>query len=179
MIKAIEDRRSIRKYMDKPVEDEKLIQILESARLAPSGSNTQPWQIIVVKEQENREKVAKASYNQKWMTSAPVHLVCVADIKSRLPKSKDLYIDEYSKELEVKQMIRDTSIAIEHMALTATDLGLGTCWIAWFEQKDFRPILNIPEDKYVVAVLTLGYPDEAPNPRPRKSLEEIVHYEQW
>lgn len=179
MIKAIEDRRSIRKYMNKPVEDEKLLQILESARLAPSGSNTQPWQIIVVKEQENREKVAKASYNQKWMVSAPVHLVCVADIKARLPKSKDLYIDEYSKEFEVKQMIRDTSIAIEHMALTATDLGLGTCWIAWFEQKDFRPVLNIPEDKYVVAVLTLGYPDEAPNPRPRKSLEEIVHYEQW
>jgi nitroreductase len=179
MIKAIEDRRSIRKYMDKPVEDEKLLQILESARLAPSGSNTQPWQIIVVKEQENREKVAKASYNQKWMASAPVHLVCVADIKARLPKSKDLYIDEYSKEFEVKQIIRDTSIAIEHMALTATDLGLGTCWIAWFEQKDFRPVLNIPEDKYVVAVLTLGYPDEAPNPRPRKSLEEIVHYEQW
>ncbi|WP_346888036.1 nitroreductase family protein [Clostridium sp. UBA1056] len=179
MIKAIEDRRSIRKYMNKLVEDEKLLQILESARLAPSGSNTQPWQIIVVKEQENREKVAKASYNQKWMVSAPVHLVCVADIKARLPKSKDLYIDEYSKEFEVKQMIRDTSIAIEHMALTATDLGLGTCWIAWFEQKDFRPVLNIPEDKYVVAVLTLGYPDEAPNPRPRKSLEEIVHYEQW
>lgn len=179
MIKAIEDRRSIRKYMNKPVEDEKLLQILESARLAPSGSNTQPWQIIVVKEQENREKVAKASYNQKWMVSAPVHLVCVADIKARLPKSKDLYIDEYSKEFEVKQMIRDTSIAIEHMVLTATDLGLGTCWIAWFEQKDFRPVLNIPEDKYVVAVLTLGYPDEAPNPRPRKSLEEIVHYEQW
>lgn len=179
MIKAIEDRRSIRKYIDKSVEDEKLLQILESARLAPSGSNTQPWQIIVVKEQENREKVAKASYNQKWMVSAPVHLVCVADIKSRLPKSKDIYIDEYSKEFEVKQMIRDTSIAIEHMALTATDLGLGTCWIAWFEQKDFRPVLNIPEDKYVVAVLTLGYPDEAPNSRPRKSLEEIVHYEQW
>lgn len=179
MIKAIEDRRSIRKYMNKPVEDEKLLQVLESARLAPSGSNTQPWQIIVVREQENREKVAKASYNQKWMVSAPVHLVCVADIKARLPKSKDLYIDEYNKEFEVKQMIRDTSIAIEHMALTATDLGLGTCWIAWFEQKDFRPVLNIPEDKYVVAVLTLGYPDEAPNPRPRKSLEEIVHYEQW
>jgi len=113
------------------------------------------------------------------MASAPVHLVCVADIKSRLPKSKDLYIDEDSKEFEVKQMIRDTSIAIEHMVLTATDLGLGTCWIAWFEQKDFRPVLSIPEDKYVVAVLTLGYPDEAPNPRPRKSLEEIVHYEQW
>ncbi len=176
MIKAIEERRSIRRYMDKQVEDEKLLQILHSARLAPSGSNTQPWQIIVVKEQRNREKIAAAAYNQKWMVSAPVHLVCVADIKSRLPKCDGLYIDEYSKEFEV---IRDTSIAIEHMALEATDLGLGTCWIAWFEQKDFRPVLNIPDDKYVVAVLTLGYPDEAPSPRPRKNLEEIVHYEQW
>lgn len=179
MIKAVEERRSIRKYMDKPVEEEKLLQILESARLAPSGSNTQPWHIIVVKDQENREKVARASYNQKWMAKAPIHLVCVADVKARLPKVKDFYIDEYSKEFEVKQIIRDTSIAIEHMALTATDLGLGTCWIAWFEQNDFRPVLNIPKDKYVVAVLTLGYPDEAPAPRPRKNLDEIVHYEQW
>jgi len=179
MIKAIEERRSIRRYMDKQVEDEKLLQILHSARLAPSGSNTQPWQIIVVKEQRNREKIGEPAYNQKWMVSAPVHLVCVADIKSRLPKCDGLYIDEYSNDFEVKQIIRDTSIAIEHMALEATDLGLGTCWIAWFEQKDFRPVLNIPDDKYVVAVLTLGYPDEAPSPRPRKSLEEIVHYEQW
>jgi len=107
MIKSIEDRRSIRRYMDKQVEAEKILQILDSARLAPSGSNTQPWQIIVVKEQENREKIANVAYNQKWMVSAPVHLVCVADIKSRLPKSNGLYIDEYSKEFEVKQIIRD------------------------------------------------------------------------
>ncbi len=79
----------------------------------------------------------------------------------------------------MKQIIRDTAIAIEHIALQAVELGLGTCWVAWYTQEEFRPVLNIPEDKYVVCVLTVGYPDEAPNPRPRKSLKEIVHHEQW
>jgi len=178
MIKAIEARRSIRKYKNQEVEEEKIIELLESARLAPSGSNTQPSHFIVVKSKENREKIAKVSHNQKWMLTAPVHIVCVADLQCRI-KEGHISINELSPEEEVKQIIRDTAIAIEHIALQAVESGLGTCWVAWYTQEEFRPVLNIPEDKYVVCVLTVGYPDEAPNPRPRKSLKEIVHYEQW
>lgn len=172
-------RRSIRKYIDKPVEDEKVIQLLESARLAPSGDNTQPWHFIVVKSELIRHKLAVVSNNQKWMLSAPVFIVCVADIRSRIKDDVDISLDENSPQQELKQIIRDTSIAIEHMVLEANNLGLGTCWVAWFTQEEIRAILNIPTDKYVVSIITLGYVDESPKARPRKKLEEIIHYENW
>jgi nitroreductase len=175
----IETRRSIRKYSAKLVEDEKITQLLESARLAPSGSNTQPWHFIVVKDPSTREKLAEVSHHQKWMLSAPVFIVCAGDIRVRIENDPELQWNEESPQEEVKQIIRDTSIAIEHLVLEAVNQGLGTCWVAWFRQDEIRPILNIPPDKYVVSILTVGYADETPNGRPRKKLEEIVHFEKW
>jgi nitroreductase len=179
MIEQIEIRRSIRRYLDKPVENVKIIKLLESARLAPSGDNTQPWHFIVVKAEFTRKQLSEVSHNQKWMLSAPVFIVCVADIRSRIKEDVDISLNENSPQEELKQIIRDTSIAIEHIVLEASNLGLGTCWIAWFTQEKIRPILNIPADKYVVCILTLGYADELPQSRPRKKLEEIIHYESW
>ncbi|NMM63701.1 nitroreductase [Clostridium sp. P21] len=179
MLNEIKTRRSIRKYLNKPIEDEKIVELLESARLAPSGSNTQPWHFIVVKSESMRKKLAEASHNQKWMMSSPVFIVCVADINCRIKENLHIHLDENSTQEEVKQIIRDTSIAIEHIVLQAANLGLGTCWVAWFTQENIRPILNIPSDKYVISILTVGYADEEPKPRPRKSLEQIVHYENW
>ncbi|MBR0599959.1 nitroreductase family protein [Sinanaerobacter chloroacetimidivorans] len=179
MMKEIEKRRSIRKYRNKPIEDEKIIQLLESARLAPSGSNTQPWHFILVKEEASKQKLAEASHKQNWMISAPVFIVCVADIRCRMTEQTAVSLQEDSPQVELKQIIRDTSISMEHILLQAENLGLGACWVAWFTQEEIRPILNIPADKYVVGIITLGYADEAPKPRPRKKLEEIVHYESW
>jgi nitroreductase len=179
MINEIKERRSIRKYINKPVEDEKIIQLLESARLAPSGSNTQPWHFIIVKSEVTREKLAEASHKQKWMFSAPVFIVCVADIRCRISDDVGISLNEVSPQVELKQIIRDTSISVGHMLLEADNLGLGTCWVAWFTQEEIRPILNIPDDKYVVGVITVGYANEAPEARPRKKLEDIVHYESW
>lgn len=179
MIKNIETRRSIRKYINKAVEDEKIIQLIESARLAPSGSNTQPWHFIIVKSEENRKKIAEVSRDQKWMYSAPVYIVCVADIRCRVKDEQEIFLDENSTHVELKQIIRDTSIAIEHIVLEADNLGLGTCWVAWFTQDEIRPVLNIPSDKYVVGIITVGYSDESPKSRPRKKLEDMVHYENW
>lgn len=79
MLKAIEQRRSVRKYLDQPIEEEKLLAVLEAARLAPSGSNTQAWHFIVVREDAMRQEVTRVSHNQQWMISAPVHIVCIAD----------------------------------------------------------------------------------------------------
>lgn len=179
MIKEMENRRSIRAYTDQPVEEEKILQLLESARVAPSGSNTQPWHFIIVKEESSRRKLSELSHNQKWMFSAPIFIVCVADIHCRIKEDVAIVLDEDSPHQELKQIIRDTSIAIEHMVLEADHQGLDTCWVAWFTQDAIRPILNIPSDKYVVAILTVGYGNEAPEARPRKTLEEIVHYETW
>ncbi len=178
-MKEIENRRSVRKYLNKSVEKEKLTQVLESARLAPSGSNTQPWNFVVVEAEATKEKLAMADYQQKWMMAAPIFIVCVADIRSRISMDTDITLNEESPEPELKQIIRDTAIAMEHILLEAENLGLSTCWTAWFEQEAVRPILNIPEDKYVCGIITLGYGDENPKQRPRKRIEEIVRYEKW
>ena len=90
-----------------------------------------------------------------------------------------MYLDEESWEPELKQIIRDTAISMEHILLKAENLGLATCWTGWFEQKDIRPILNIPNDKYVCGIVTIGYGDENPNQRPRRKLEDIIRYEKW
>ncbi len=179
MIEQIKIRRSIRRYLDKPVEDVKIIQLIESARFAPSGDNSQPWHFIVIKSELIRNKLAEVSKNQKWMLTAPVFIACVADIRSRINDDREISLNENSPLLELKWIIRDTAIAAEHIVLEANNLGLGTCWVAWFAQEEVRPILNIPDDKYVVGILTLGYANEFPEARPRKKLEEMIHYESW
>ena len=178
-IEQVKTRRSIRNYSNRPIEDDKIIQLLESARLAPSGDNTQPWHFIIVKSEHTRQKLAEVSHHQRWMFSAPAFIVCIADIRSRIKDNVEISLNEASPQEEVKQIIRDTSIAIEHIVLEAENLGLGTCWVAWFTQEKIRPILNIPSDKYVVSIITLGYANEIPKARPRKELEKIIHYEIW
>lgn len=178
-MKEIENRRSIRKYQNRKVEKEKLEQILESARLAPSGSNTQPWRFIIVESEDTKEKLSAADHNQQWMMSAPLFIVCVADSRCRISDNNEITLNENSPEPELKQIIRDTAIALTHILLEAEHLGLATCWTAWFEQEDIRPILNIPEDKYVCGIITLGYGDESSKQRPRKMSEEIIRYEKW
>jgi nitroreductase len=179
MIKEIKLRSSIRKYIDKPVDDEKILRLLESARLAPSGSNTQPWHFIIIRDEEIKQRIAKVSHNQEWMLSAPVFIVCVADIRSRIESDIEIILDEESPQNDLKKIIRDTAIAVEHIVLEAINEGLGTCWVAWFTQNEIRPILGLPNDKYVVSIITIGFPDEEPKPRNRKELKEIIHYDKW
>lgn len=179
VLEPVMSRRSIRKYKTVLVEDEKVMTLLESARLAPSGNNTQLWDFIVVRADEVKQQIVTACHNQTWMLNAPVFIVCVADARSRFPDRGNLVIDENSPEPAVKKIIRDAAIAIEHLVLQAEALGLATCWVAYFEQNGIRPVLNIPADKYVVAVIPVGYASENPLARPRKSLQEIVHYETW
>lgn len=178
-MEEIKTRRSIRKYLDKPVEDKLLLQLLESARLAPSGSNNQPWHFIVVRSEENRRRLTEVANNQKWMLTAPVFIVCVADIRCRIPEGETLCLTEESPQEALKQIIRDTAIAAENLLLEAQHLGLGACWVAWYRQTEIRPVLNIPSDKYVCGIITVGYPGETPAPHPRKPLEHLVRYEKW
>lgn len=178
MIQEIESRRSVRSYSERAVDDKLIEALLESARLAPSGSNTQPWHFIVIQSQEMKEKVTAADHNQSWMLQAPVFIACVADIRCRI-KEGEIILDENSPLEELKQIIRDTSIAAEHIVLQAESLGLSTCWTGWYSQEDMRAALGVPSDKYVVCVITVGYSESAPKPTPRKSMKEILHYEKW
>lgn len=179
MLTSIEKRRSIRKYENRSVEEEKIMTMLESARWAPSGNNTQPWHFIVIQSQEMREKVAAVSHQQQWMLSAPVHIACVADLSSRIGGEEKPVLTEESPQHELKQVIRDTAIAVEHLVLEAENQGLGTCWVAWFTQEEIRPVLKVPQDKFVVAVITVGYPAHQPSPTPRKKITDMVRWETW
>lgn len=179
VLEPIRTRRSVRKYSPTPVEEAKVQAMLESARLAPSGSNTQPWHFIVVRSKDRREQVVRACNRQAWMLSAPMLIVCVADSASRLGESSGVVLKEDSPQRALKSIIRDTAIAIEHMVLQAESVGLSTCWVAYFDQDEIRPVLSIPSDKYVVAVLVVGYGDQEPAARPRKPLGDMVHFETW
>ncbi|UJS17177.1 MAG: nitroreductase family protein [Candidatus Jettenia sp.] len=200
---AIHKRRSIRKFKSDPVPDEYIVQILESARLAPSGSNTQPWRFILVKDAETRKKLQAASYNQRHVGQAPVIIACCADIKAfgefperideliaagALPaKTREVFVPslkrgETSADITWHLLIAatgNTDIAIEHMVLQAVELGLGTCWVRWFNDNKVKEILEIPKDIEIVAILPVGYPDEEPSQRPRFDLERIVSYEKY
>jgi len=200
---AIQKRRSIRRFKPDPVPDDLIQQILESARLAPSGSNTQPWRFIVIKDAETRQKLQTASYNQRHVGQAPVIIACCADIKAfgefperideliaagALPaKTREVFVPSLKKggmsaDITWHLLIAatgNTDIAIEHMVLQAVELGLGTCWVRWFDDNKVKEILEIPKNIEIIAVLPIGYPAEDPPQRPRFGLEKIVYYEKY
>ncbi len=179
MIDSIKNRRSIRKFREQPVEDVKLNEILEAARLAPSGNNKQPWHFIVIKDEEMKRQVAEATNNQMWIATAPVVIVAVADMLARSEDYAGLHVDEETGNFDVKRIVRDTTIAVTHILLEVDNQGLGACWCGAFAQKSIRPVLGIPVDKFVLAVIPIGYPASQPRARERKALEEIVRYERW
>ncbi|UCG95229.1 MAG: nitroreductase family protein [archaeon] len=167
---AIRKRRSIRKYKDKPVPDEVIDELIEAARLAPSGNNIQPWRFYVVK---NKEAFVKNKvFHQDFVYKAPLIIVCCSDPQG----FAELY--KVSKDLDERDPVlrawRDLSLACENLVLRATELGLGTCYVGWIKRERIKEILDIPE-RYVLAyVIAMGYPDEEPKPREKKSKEEIV-----
>ncbi|MGE5197045.1 MAG: nitroreductase family protein [Deltaproteobacteria bacterium] len=165
---AIKRRCSVRSYLDRQVEEEKLTDILEAARLAPSASNRQEWRFIVVQDKNTRQRLMKAAKNQAFVGQAPVVIACCAQTDNHAMTCGQLCYPI------------DVAIAIEHMALTATEEGLGTCWIGAFYEDQVKEILDIPKDIRVVELLALGYPAQTSSSRKdRLGLEEIVMYEGW
>ncbi len=167
VMEAIKSRYSVRKYKDKPVEDDKLYRVLEAGRLAPSANNRQEWIYIVVRDKEKRQKLVPAARNQKFVGEAPVVIAAC---------SED---DGYVMRCGQQSYPIDVAISIDHMTLAAVGEGLGTCWIGAFYEDQVREILNIPERIRIVELLTLGYPDDSIGTKKRKTIEEIVMYEEW
>jgi len=158
-MEVISKRRSIRKYKADPVSKDDIDYILESARLAPSWANSQCWKFIVVTDQDVKNEIAKAGNN--WIARAPIIIVACADPTKPGTKGDQPYY------------MLDIGIAMEHLILAAADKGLGTCWIGAFDENMVKKVLGVPDRMRVVASTPLGYPDENPNPRPRKSMNEI------
>lgn len=168
VLEILKKRRSIRKYQTKPVEKEVVTKILEAARLGPSAANHQPCHFIVVTDEEVRQRLKK-SYNPDWFVNAPVIIVGCVNTKEAW-RRKDR--EEYWKV--------DAAIAMQNLILAATEEGLGTCWIAAFNEKDAKKALDIPKNIRVVAMTPLGYPDEEKGlVSDRKPLDNFVHYNKW
>ena len=119
---AIKTRKSVRAYAYRPVEDDTLNRILEAARLAPSASNRQEWRFVIVREPEIRKKLARVAGDQEFVGDAPVVVIACADTDGHVMKcGHPCYLI-------------DVAIALDHIALAATELGLGTCWIGNFDE---------------------------------------------
>ncbi len=199
---AIEKRRSIRKFKQDPIPEEKIRLLLESARLAPSGTNTQPWRFIVIKDIDTKKKLQEAAHNQRHVKNAPVIIVCCADLKAfkefpervdeliesgALPeRTREVFIpylskgmDTVTKDALMVAAAANVAIAVEHIVLQAVEIGLGTCWVRWYEDDKVKEILDIPEHVEVMALLPVGVPDEEPSPRPRLSLDKIVYSDKF
>ncbi|MGQ9479659.1 MAG: nitroreductase family protein [Thermoproteota archaeon] len=164
VIEAIRTRRSIRKYKDTPVEEEKIIQCLDAARWAPSANNSQPWEFIVVRDPESRKKLAEIHRYGRFMAESPVVVVFVANPR----KSENWYHG-------------DVAVAVQNFLLAAQSLGLGTCWIGVLNtpfEEPIKRLLGVPEELRILCTVSVGYPYESPT-RSRRPLEEILHWERY
>lgn len=194
---AIEKRRSIRKFKQDPIPEMDLMEILNAARLAPSGCNAQPWRFKLVKDNEIKIKLSQAAYNQAFIAQAPIVIVCCADVNGYLNGTvsgiQDLgkigavedrivqILEKRTNNLKTvpieqigPQISFNVAIAIEHMVLRALDFGLGTCWIRLLDIQRINKIFRWPENIYTVALLPIGYAAEDPAPRKRMALNELL-----
>jgi nitroreductase len=165
---AIRKRSSVRSFMNKPIEDEKLVAVLEAGRLAPSAKNLQEWRFIIVKDHKTRRKLAYAANAQMFVGEAPVVIVACA------------VTDEHVMSCGQLCYPINVAIALDHISLAAIELGLGTCWIGAFDAEKVKEILAIPEDVKVVDMMPLGYPAYVvAKEKNRLPFEKIMKYEHW
>ena len=162
VMEAIRTRRSIRVFQRKDVEEEKLARVLEAGRLAPSARNMQEWKFVVVRDQSTRERLMIAAKNQLFVGRAPVVIVGCG------------IIADYTMSCGQLSYPIDVAIAMTQMTLQAVAEGLGACWVCAFNEAAVKEVLHIPAEVRVVALLPLGYPDEQPASRPRKSAAEVI-----
>ncbi|MBN2103273.1 nitroreductase family protein [bacterium] len=179
VLKAVLNRDSIRRYSDKPVDRETLLTCLEAARLAPSAENSQPWRFIVLTDSDIKTRFGKNVFTGIYKTSqfvlkAPAILVLCADLDFTANRMGKLFTG-------IPFYLLDVGMAGEHFALQAAEMGLGTCWIGWFNMKKAHKALKLPKKIRICAMMAVGYPtqDWRLKPHKRKKLEDIVHWNGW
>jgi nitroreductase len=172
------NRQSVRAYQDKPVEREKIERCLEAGRLAPSARNAQPWQFVVIDDLELKDKVARKTFNKivsfnRFSLQAPVLIIVISENKG--------IINKIGRAIKNKQFnLVDIGIAVENICLQATEEGLGTCILGWFDETGVKELLNIPQSKTIELIVTMGYPQSSEiRPKKRKELDEIRSYNRY
>jgi nitroreductase len=165
---AIATRKSVRAFKEKDVPEEKIVRLLEAARLAPSASNRQEWRFVVVRDPSMRKHLSVAARGQTFIGAAPVVLACCAETDEHVMACGQLCYPI------------DVAIAIDHITLCAVDEGLGTCWVGAFDEDQVKELLGIPPQIRVVGLLPVGYAqDSSKVGKNRLLLEEIIAYERW
>jgi len=166
LLDVIAKRYSCRDYQERPIEQEKLDKLLEAARLAPSAKNLQDWRFVLVKNKQMKLQVAECTNRPQIFGKAPIIIVACSNS------------DEIMRCGQHVGPI-DVAIALEHIALTAADLGLATCWIGSFDAQKVRRLLDIPPDVAIIELMALGYPANARRPTTREPIDNIVCYDKW
>jgi nitroreductase len=161
-VTAIMNRRSIRKFLSRPLPEDDLRAILEAGRQAPSAANRQPWHFVVVREDGQRRRLAEACSGQMWLADAGAIIAGVG-----------------KPGVNEKWYPVDVAIAMQNMIVAATALGYGTCWIGAFEEAKVKEVLGIPEEMRVVALTPVGVPDDKPDRRPRMGMEEFASLDRY
>jgi nitroreductase len=164
---ALRDRYSVRGYKPDPVSDGDLAKVLEAARQAPTAANRQAFRIVVIHTAGREEELARV-YGRRWFTQAPLVLAFVAVPAEAWRRADDKPYDEV-----------DATIAMDHLVLAATALGLGTCWIAAFDPAAAREVLGLPDEVEPIAFTPLGHPAKGRAQTGRRPLDELVKYERW
>jgi nitroreductase len=174
----VQKRHSVRKYSDRPVAKEDILQCLEAARLAPSGCNSQPWHFIVIDEPELRKRVAARIFSgiytmNKFAMEAPALVAVVSE--------KEKFLASFGGQIrDTSYCLVDIGIACEHLILQAQELGIGSCWIGWFDEKALKEELRLSKDKKIDIVIALGFSAEDKiAPKTKKSLAEISSFNQY
>ena len=165
---AIRARKSVRAFLDRPVEEEILRRVLDAARGAPSARNGQEWRFVAVRQRHTRERIAEEAARQPFIGTAAVLLACCAETDGRLMRCGQA------------AYTIDVAIAMDHLTLAAAAEGLGTCWIGSFDEGLVKRILGIPDAVRVVQLMPLGYPlDPSPEAKSRLGIDAILRYERW
>ncbi len=157
LLDVIKHRKSVRDFLDRPVEREKIMMCLEAVRLAPSACNSQPWKFVVVDDRQLKNKLCDAAFStiysmNSFCKTAPAIVVVISEKSKFLARIGGMFQG-------TKYYLIDIGIAVEHFVLQAEDLGLGTCWIGWFNEGAVKSILNIPQYKKIDILIALGYYD--------------------
>ncbi len=169
LFEAIKNRRSIRQFTNQAISEEMVEKLVDAARMAPTAGNAQSYQLVIVRQEAQKQRLSKAAYGQKQLQTASIVFVVCADLK----KAQESYA-ERGRSL---YCIQDTAAVTENILLTACSLGLGTCWIGAFKEDDVKKVVNAPQDMRPVVMIPVGYPAESPAQRPRRQVSEFVHQE--
>lgn len=169
VFEAIKSRRSVRAFTDQPVSREEVEKLIDMARWAPSAGNIQPWEFIVVRDLEIKRGLCKAALNQTFIEQAPVVIVVCANPQRSSHGYGSRGINLYC--------LQDTAAATQNMLLAAHSMGLASCWVGAFREDEATQTLKIPSGLRPIAIVPIGHAAEKPRTRPRRPLDQIIHYE--